>query len=108
MRVVVPTGYPDFLHWLPGDNSVINFRKEPEVASELVEKADLIFSLDFNDLKRLGKLGDIVEGNKTASRILIDHHPDPKHFCDVELSTVHVSSTAELYIILSKKLMIRL
>ncbi len=96
VRVIVPTEYAEFLHWLPGNESVIIYKKEPEVAREFVDKADLIFSLDFNDLKRLGKLGEIVEGNKTASRILIDHHPDPKHFCDVEFSTVYVSSTAEL------------
>lgn len=96
VKVIVPNEYPEFLQWLPGNDFVIKYEKEPGVASELIEKAELIFSLDFNDLKRLGKLGEIVEENKTARRILIDHHPYPKHFCDVEMSTIHVSSTAEL------------
>ncbi|MEA1896700.1 MAG: bifunctional oligoribonuclease/PAP phosphatase NrnA [Bacteroidota bacterium] len=96
VKVIVPNDYPEFLHWLPGNDFVIQYEKEPEVTGELIEKAELIFSLDFNDLKRLGKLGEIVEKNRTASRILIDHHPNPKHFCDIEMSAIHVSSTAEL------------
>ena len=96
VKVIVPNEYPEFLHWLPGNDFVIKYEKEPEVANEVIENAELIFSLDFNDLKRLDKLGEIVERNRIASRILIDHHPNPKHFCDIEMSTVHVSSTAEL------------
>ncbi len=96
VKVIVPNEYPEFLHWLPGNDFVIKYKKEPQLAGKLIEEAELIFSLDFNDLKRLGKLGEIVEKNQTASRILIDHHPYPKPFCDVEISTVHVSSTAEL------------
>ena len=96
VKIIVPNEYPEFLHWLPGSDFVIKYDKEPDVAREHIENAELIFSLDFNDLKRLGKLGEIMEENKTASRILIDHHPYPKHFCDVEISTIHVSSTAEL------------
>jgi len=104
VRVIVPTAYAEFLQWLPGNEPVVNFQKQPDLANELIQKANLIFSLDFNDLRRLGKLGEIVEGNRTASRILIDHHPDPKHFCDLEFSTVHVSSTAELVYHLIKRI----
>ena len=53
--------YPSFLFWLPGNKKATDFTKNPKTAKTLVAKADIIFCLDFNSLKRIDKLGDEVE-----------------------------------------------
>jgi phosphoesterase RecJ-like protein len=94
-HVVSPTDYGDFLKWLPGENEVINFEEFEEKSTELVQEADYIFCLDFNALKRINKLGEIVK-NSTAKKVLIDHHLEPDGFEDYRLWTTRASSTSEL------------
>ncbi len=93
--VVSPTDYGVFLHWMPGNNTVINFEERPEASARLVEEADLIFCLDFNALKRINDLGNIVAASK-AKKVMIDHHEEPEGFSDFRLWTVTASSTCEL------------
>lgn len=94
-HVVSPTDYGDFLKWMPNENSVINFEEFEEKSHDLVSDADLIFCLDFNALKRINKLGDVVK-TSTAKKVLIDHHLEPEGFEDFRLWTTKASSTAEL------------
>ncbi|MGZ3885521.1 MAG: DHH family phosphoesterase [Bacteroidia bacterium] len=93
--VVVPNEYPEFLNWLPGNNKVLNFQREEKKVRKLVEKADAIFTLDFNSFKRIEKLGEIVEASK-APKMLIDHHQQPDNYADYVFHDVKASSTCEL------------
>ncbi|MBI1307803.1 MAG: bifunctional oligoribonuclease/PAP phosphatase NrnA [Bacteroidetes bacterium] len=92
---VSPTDYATFLQWMPGNEDVINFEESEEVCSELVETADLIFCLDFNDLSRINKLGEYVKASN-AVKVMIDHHREPSGFDDYRYWTINTSSTAEL------------
>ncbi|OYU94286.1 MAG: DHH family phosphoesterase [Bacteroidetes bacterium B1(2017)] len=94
-NVVTPTDYGDFLKWMPGENSVINFEEFEEKSADLVADADLIFCLDFNALKRINNLGKLVEQSR-AEKVLIDHHLEPEGFEDYRLWTTKASSTSEL------------
>lgn len=95
VRVVVPNAFPYFLKWMNGaDNIVIN-TYIPEVAKRLIDNADLIFCLDFNILKRIGELGEVVE-QATAHKVLIDHHLSPDTGFDVTMSYPKISSTSEI------------
>ena len=95
VNVVTPTAYPAFLHWMPGDDQVIDHTAEKARAEELITNADVIFCLDFNALSRTYGLNTIIEKSK-AVKILIDHHPQPEDFTDYTLSDVNACSTAEL------------
>jgi phosphoesterase RecJ-like protein len=95
VTVITPTDYPHFLHWMPGNDSVINFEESPGLAKMRLDAADVVFCLDFNDLKRINELGDLVEASG-AIKIMIDHHRDPKGFDDYRFYTIHTSSTCEL------------
>lgn len=95
VQVVSPTDYGDFLKWLPGENEVINFEEFEEKCTDLVQDADYVFCLDFNALKRINKLGEIVK-NAPAKKVLIDHHLEPEGFEDYRLWTTKASSTCEL------------
>ena len=93
--VVVPTYYPDFLHWMPGDEEVTNYMTHQHKALDLLEQAEILFCLDYDQPGRTKGLADAVE-NFEGSKILIDHHPNPGEFADYTLSVIEASSTAEL------------
>ena len=95
VTVVTPTDYPVNLHWMPGNDSVINFEESPDIAESLVNEADIVFCLDFNDLSRINDLGKIVATSQ-AKKIMIDHHRDPSGFDDYRFWTINTSSTCEL------------
>lgn len=99
VNIIVPNDYPYFLTWMKGIKEVLIYDKYPDFAEKLIEEADLIFCLDFNILKRIGKVGASVE-KSTAKKILIDHHPDPSPSFDISISHPEISSTSELIFIL--------
>jgi phosphoesterase RecJ-like protein len=94
-QVITPTDYGDFLMWMPGESTVINFEEEEELASQMVAEADFVFCLDFNALKRINSLGELVQASK-AKKVMIDHHLQPENFDDFRLWTSKASSTCEL------------
>ena len=95
VTVIVPNEYPEFLKWMPGDNKVLNHQSEPNKVEEIVNKADAIFTLDFNSYKRIEKLGEVVATSK-AVKALIDHHQQPDKFAKVVYHDVKACSTCEM------------
>jgi phosphoesterase RecJ-like protein len=95
VKVVMPNNFPGFLKFLPGSDEIMLFNESPKVVTEAVRRADLLFYLDFNDPKRIEKLGEISE-QTCAVKVLIDHHPNPVNFADFSISETLVCSTAEL------------
>lgn len=93
--VISPTDYPAFLKWVTGTNEVKVYEHEPDVSQQILEKADLVFLLDFNAPDRAGKLGPLIE-KVTKPIVLIDHHPDPADVTELMFSHTEASSTAEL------------
>jgi phosphoesterase RecJ-like protein len=93
--VISPTDYPDFLSWMPGNDTVVIYEKEPLRSKALVAEAELIFCLDFNKLYRLEELGKLI-AQSTATKVLIDHHLEPDDFAEFQMSRVSACSTAEL------------
>jgi phosphoesterase RecJ-like protein len=93
---ISPTDYPNFLNWLQGNEKVMDFQKEkPQPAEIAISEATLIFCLDFNSLKRIFELGDMV-AQSSAKKVLIDHHLEPEKFADFEAWDATAASTAEL------------
>ena len=96
VHCIVPNRYPYFLNWMPGIKELTIFKDTPEEALRLVEEAELIFCLDFNDLSRLEILTDTLTKNTSARRILIDHHLSPAEGYDLYFSHPDSSSTCFL------------
>jgi phosphoesterase RecJ-like protein len=94
-HVLAPTDYPDFLIWMKGNETVINFEKDPELGIKYVNESDIICCIDFSSLKRIEKLGEIVE-KSAAVKVLIDHHLEPDDFADFSFSNTKASATAEI------------
>ena len=95
VSVVVPNSYAKFLHWLPYNKDVIEFEGNEEKSQVLIDAADLIFCLDFNDLRRTDMMCTALEGT-TAKYIMIDHHQEPSDFAHFTYSVPTVCSTAQL------------
>ncbi len=95
VTVITPSDYPDFLYWMPGNDSVINFEYHPAKAKLLTENAEMIFCLDFNTASRVEKYSEYILASK-AMKILIDHHLEPDNFCDITFSFPKSCATCEL------------
>ncbi len=93
--VVSPTDYGVFLKWMPNEHTVIDFEADTDTAASLVANADFIFCLDFNALKRINKMGELVAASK-ADKVMVDHHLEPEDFAKYYLHNTKRSSTCEL------------
>jgi phosphoesterase RecJ-like protein len=96
VTVISPTNWADFLEWLPGIESVINFEGYREKCLGILDKADILFCLDFNIFHRTKHLAPFLASAK-AIKVLIDHHeqPDEPNF-DYGISDTGKSSTCEM------------
>jgi len=95
VKVIVPNGYPKFLHWLPKNEDVLEFEGNETIANAQIEAADLIFCLDYNDLSRTDMMCAALEA-ASAKKVMIDHHQEPKDFADFTFSVPSVCSTCQL------------
>ena len=95
VTVITPSEYPDFLIWLPGNSSVIDFEKKETDALKVLSSAEIIFCLDFNWISRVEKFAEPVRSSK-AIKVLIDHHLEPEKAFDYSFSYPDASSTCEL------------
>ena len=95
--VITPSDYPVFLHWMKGNDEVINYEdpEKVEKAEKLIAEADIIFCLDFCCLSRLQKMEDSVRQSK-AYIVNIDHHQEPEDFADFSFCSTEAAATCEL------------
>ncbi len=95
VNMAVPNEFPQFLSWMKGAEQILDFAGQKQQVEEELQKADLVFCLDFNEPDRLGGIKDLLEKTDVL-KILVDHHPHPADFTDHVISDTSVSSTAEL------------
>jgi len=93
--VVTPDMAPKALEFIPGVRELIVYTKHEMRARRVLSDAQLLFCLDFNSMKRIDRLAELVEPLK-VNRVLIDHHLDPDNVFDIVISHPDASSTCEL------------
>ena len=93
--VISPNDFPKFLKWIPGSDQIINSEKESALAADLIKNAEIIFTLDFNHLGRVGQLQSLLE-EATATFVMIDHHHEPSDYAKITYSDISMSSTCEM------------
>jgi phosphoesterase RecJ-like protein len=94
VRFIVPNAWPAFLEWMAGIGHVAIYKADQQACAEAIETAEAIFCLDLNRIDRLEQLGEKIIENKTARRILIDHHLDPPQEYALMFSDTAASSTS--------------
>lgn len=93
--VITPNDFPKFLKWMPGQEEIIIFENDKDLAQKHIMEASLIFTLDFNHLSRVGFMQESLEAAE-GTFIMIDHHQAPSDYAKVTYSDVHMSSTCEM------------
>ncbi|MBO5890213.1 MAG: bifunctional oligoribonuclease/PAP phosphatase NrnA [Alistipes sp.] len=102
---IVPNRFPYYLDFMPGCDTILMYRGEGEGSVvNAVRSADIIFCLDFHTMSRLEGLGDVIDENQHAKRVLIDHHLDPVEDFDLMLSYPEASSTCYLMALIIERL----
>lgn len=96
VTVVFPSDFPVIFSWLPDSDKIVISDNDLPRARVALQSADVIFSLDYNALDRVDKIGDIIRAANRTPKILIDHHREPELFADFMLSDISASSTCEL------------
>tara|TARA_B100000524_G_scaffold344631_1_gene242137 strand:+ start:2562 stop:3572 length:1011 start_codon:yes stop_codon:yes gene_type:complete len=94
VEIISPNQFPNFLKWMD-QNSVIRIFSEDKSCKEKIINADIIFTLDFNNLVRISNMKLYVE-KSNAKIIMIDHHETPSDYADIMYSSPEMSSTCEM------------
>lgn len=103
VTVVSPNTFPEFLKWMKGNEKVLVYEKQPIECNEILASADMIFSMDYSTLKRVGEVGKEFEKSK-AIKVIIDHHREPEDYADYMIWSIEAGATAELVFDLFKEL----
>ena len=101
--VIVPNDFPDFLKWLPGSETILIYEKNSEQSESCISQADLIFTLDFNSLGRIGSMQEPLE-QSNAAFVMIDHHQQPSDYAVATYSDTSMSSTCEMVYVFMESL----
>lgn len=95
VTAVSPCEIPDFLQWVPGTATMLNYEAQQKESLALLTGADLIFCVDFNDYSRTKTLEQPLSEARQP-KILLDHHLFPKPYWDYGMSIPEKSSTSEM------------
>ena len=94
VKIISPNKFPDFLSWMDPDNQIRIFSEDESCIQKIIN-ADIIFTLDFNNLVRISSMKEQVE-KSNAIIIMIDHHENPSNYADFMYSVPEMSSTCEM------------
>ena len=93
--MISPNYLQEFLKWMDDSDLIKIFIKERAFCKKLIQEADLIIMVDFNQPNRLGGAERYVKAS-AAPKVIIDHHIDPQYIADLLISDTSKCSTAEL------------
>lgn len=91
-RVLYPTSFPPSFDFLEGATEAIIAKNNPEEAAHLLEEADVIFLMDFNEPKRVEQLENSLIASKSF-KVMIDHHLHPTDMVDICFSYPQKAAT---------------
>ncbi|WP_335965944.1 bifunctional oligoribonuclease/PAP phosphatase NrnA [Galbibacter sp. PAP.153] len=95
ISIISPNDYPDFLKWMPGEEVVIKYDVQNDIACKKIKEAELIFTLDFNSLSRIDEVANGLKAF-TGDYVMIDHHQAPDDYAKYTYSDTSMSSTCEM------------
>lgn len=96
VQVITPSEYPEFLHWMKGNDGVLVYSNETkQQCQDFINDAEVIFALDFSVLSRINDLGEMVRA-ASAYKVNVDHHLEPEDFADFQYWSTKAAATCEL------------
>lgn len=94
--VMAPNEFPDFLAWLPESENILIFERNFDACTAILEKSELIFTLDFNALHRTGEQMERILTPLNTTSIMIDHHQAPDGYATYTFSDTSYGSTCQM------------
>jgi phosphoesterase RecJ-like protein len=95
VAMLCPNNLQEFLKWMDGSDQINIFIRKRKKCIRLIETADLILMMDFNQPNRLGEAEKYVTGS-SAVKVIIDHHLEPHSFAKLIITDPSRCSTSEL------------
>lgn len=97
-RVVVisPNDFPAFLNWMPSIQQSFCFENQEEKCKQQLKESEVIFYLDFNSLDRVGDQMQLFLEQLNCTKVMIDHHEEPKQIANYTYSDPAKASTCEM------------
>ena len=95
VNIISPNEHTEILNFLPGSENILNYESDKEKCENILNKGDVIFTLDFNSLGRARNLSSLIS-KSSATTIMIDHHENPDNYADITISNSKMSSTCEM------------
>ncbi len=93
-HIISPDRVSSNLDWMPGIDEIESYSGSL-AQRERIHGADALVVMDTNSAARIGDLADSFL-HAQATRVLIDHHPDPEGWFDLVYQRDSASSTGEL------------
>jgi bifunctional oligoribonuclease and PAP phosphatase NrnA len=94
--VISPTNWAEWLKWMPDCGGVIDYEYSMDKAVAVLEQAEWVFCLDFNNMGRTRHMATRLR-KLPVPKILIDHHQQPESACFAYgVSNTEKSSTSEM------------
>lgn len=78
VNAIIPNAFPENLGFSPMVDKFLRYTDQREACDQALAHADLVFSLDYNALHRVGPAMQQVMENCQAPRVMIDHHLNPQ------------------------------
>ncbi len=94
--VIVPDQLPLSLSFMTKGFDYVTFSRNEVMAGNIIRNTQLIMSLDYNEMDRVGQSMKTLLVGAKVPKILIDHHLNPSKEFDVMISHPELSSTSEL------------
>lgn len=95
VEMMCPNNLQEFLKWMDGSDRINVFIRKRKKCIKLIQDAELIVMLDFNQPNRLGEAESFVTSSR-APKVIIDHHLEPLDFVNLMISDPSKCSTSEL------------
>lgn len=95
VSMLSPNYLQEFLLWMDGADRINIFLRNRRKAVRIINEADLIIYLDFNQESRLGEAEKSFRSSP-ATKVVIDHHVDPQISADLIISDTASCATAEI------------
>ena len=95
VSIISPNEYSEALKFLPGEDIIERFDLSKDKCVKLINNAEIIFVLDFNNLNRIRRLSPYIN-ESNAIKIMIDHHESPDDFATYSYCEPTMSSTCEM------------
>lgn len=95
VEMICPNNLQEFLKWMDGSEKIRIYIRHRKECIRIINAADLIVMLDFNQQNRLGEAEKYVTG-ATAAKVIIDHHRGPHNIDALLISDTSRCSSSEL------------